>query len=76
MDIDTTSKKIIVAAAIVGIGLLLFPPTQYCNRLGCENSGHVALWDFNDQRIDFARTAAYLLAIAAAAGLAIFIRKK
>lgn len=71
-----TNKKLIVAFAAVAIGLLLYPPTQYCIGGFCSPT-HELLWRIGPgDQIDLIRLVFYELALAIAAGVTYFIRKK
>lgn len=81
-----TDKKLVVAFAVVAVGLILYPPILQCRGLSeyhrCFPSGHDALWAVGYvshavyTTVDLGRLALYELAVAIAAGVTYFIRKK
>lgn len=77
-----TNKKLVLAFAAVAIGLLLYPPTSTCGVKGCTSAEHSFLWSlgaantWGAHRVDLTRLTLYGLALAIAAGVTYFIRKK
>jgi hypothetical protein len=73
-----TRKKIVAAAGVAILGVLLYPPVVACTVIGgCTFDGHREIWEMGRfEQFDFIRIAVYLLVIAIAANLGLYLARK